>query len=363
MDADLRIVYVGEKKGKFSHIAEDSGLFDDCRYIAAGKLRRYHNESLFRRLTDIKTIALNLRDLARLFVGTVQAIILFKQLHADSVLLKGGYVCVPASIGAKLSGSFIITHDSDAVPGLSNRIAARYAHIHTTGMPTHYYNYPKETARYVGLPIDQRFRVYSDAEVRFLKEKMDLPLDSSVILVTGGSNGARRLNSWSLELANSLAGKYPKLHVILLIGKGNIGQFERFSFSTAKIKERVHVQEFSSELFHLAAVADVIISRAGATTIAEFGAMQKACVIVPNPDLTGGHQLKNATVYHDAKSAIIVQEKSLRGSAEPLVSEVEKLLNDKQARRTLGKNLSESLPKDPAAQMLASLLHGRSLGP
>lgn len=350
-------MYVGEKGGKFSSIAEKSGLFDECRYIWAGKLRRYHKQSLIIRLIDVKTNLLNIRDVMRLTVGTVQSIFLFKKIQAHSVLLKGGYVCVPASIGAKLSGATIITHDSDALPGLSNRIAGKYARYHATAMPPQYYNYPKKSIRPVGLPIDTLFKEYSNDEIRFLKEKFDIPTDAHVVLVTGGSNGARRLNAWAFTALNALFSKYDDLFGIIIAGKGNIDQFEKADLSP-EYRHRFIVIEFTSEMYHLTAMADVILSRAGATTIAEFASQSKACVIVPNPELTGGHQLKNAQVYEDQESVVVVQEKQLHEDAQTLVQALDRLIMDANLRRRLGTNLKATLPKMPAAQTLAQLLMG-----
>src|SRR3989344_4558488 len=350
-----KIVYVGEKRGKFSHIAEESGLFDECRYIYAGKLRRYHNEPLLKRLIDLKTIYFNTRDLFRLIAGSIQSIFLFRRLRPSSVLLKGGYVCVPASIGAKFAKAYIVTHDSDALPGLSNRFAARYASVHATAMPEQYYNYPKKTVKHVGLPVDSRNKRYSADEVRFLKEKFKLPQKSKVLLVTGGSNGARRLNAWCLKALDQLFAEHPDLYVFMLAGKGNLSQVKKHGFRD-DINRRLIAEEFTAELFHLSAISDVIIARAGATTIAEFAAGSKAVILVPNPDLTGGHQLKNAQVYEDQGSAVVVQETELQQSVAPLIEAVNMLINDSQKRGILGERLNASLPSIPAAKAIADIL-------
>lgn len=261
---------------------------------------------------------------------------------------------MPASIGAKSVGAFIVTHDSDALPGLSNRIAARYAHIHATGMPTKYYSYPEASARYVGLPIDSKYREYSQDEIRFLKEKYNVPVSSRVILVTGGSNGAQRINDWCLEVFNSLLLLEKDVYAVMVVGKGNLDQIERSA--TKKVKERIIGIEFSSELFHLAAIADVVITRAGATTLAELAACKKTCIIIPNPDLTGGHQLKNAEVYHQANAAIILQESVLKKDAAALHEAVAGLLNDVKKRLLLSDNLYATLPTMPAGEALAAML-------
>ncbi len=276
------------------------------------------------------------------------------------MLLKGGYVCVPASIGARLSGAYIVTHDSDALPGLSNRFAARFAAINATAMPAKYYNYHPSRVKHVGLPVDSRYRSYSSDEVRFLREKFGIPPKSKVVLITGGSNGARRLNEWSIEAIEKLQKTHSDLYAIMIVGKGNATKLKK-QLSSSELSGRLQIMEFSSELYHLAAVSDVIITRAGATTIAEFAAGSKACILVPNPDLTGGHQLKNAKVYIDQKSVLAVQENKLLDSVDPLVEAVDSLLENEDLRTELGRNLNATLLSVPAAKALAEILYDGAL--
>lgn len=341
------------KKGKFSHIAQGSNLFDELHFVSAGKLRRYHNESLIRRVTDIKTIFFNIRDVIRLSRGVFQAVWLLRRLKADAVLLKGGYVCVPVAIGAKLSGVPMMTHDSDALPGLSNRISARFAKYHATAMPARYYPYPEKSVRTVGLPVEAEYREYSNQEQKNLKQKFVIPIDAEVLLITGGSNGARRLNAWCIAILPELLQMHPRLYVLHLYGKGNEGQYKDLS---PVMLDRIISTGFTDELFNYSAIADVIVTRAGATTIAEFASQAKACIIVPNPDLTGGHQLKNAQVLEDLDCAVVIQERALKKSQTELIDAITSLLIDENRRQQLGQNLHSTLPEVPAAKALARLL-------
>lgn len=290
---------------------------------------------------------LNLRDLFRFIIGTVQSYFLIRRLKADALLLKGGFVCVPMAFAARLHHVPYITHDSDALPGLSNRIAARWARYHAVGMPAQYYSYPSETIRYVGVPVDSRFRAYSKAEQAILREKLGIPLDAPVLLVTGGSNGARRMNEGVIATLPALLKKYPKLYVLHQIGAGNEDQ--------KKPLKRVHYFDFSHELFHMSAVADVVITRAGASAMADLGMQKKACIVVPNPFLTGGHQLHNARVYQEASAARIISEEELVDGSI-LNAAVSELLDSRSLNQLLRLNLHGLLPKQPAAQALVELL-------
>lgn len=350
----VRLVYIGERGGKFAHIAAESKLFDELHYISAGKLRRYNGESFLTKLLDFKTNFLNLRDIFKLAAGLVQSYWLLRRLKANTLLLKGGFVCVPAAVAARAHGVPYITHDSDALPGLSNRLAARWARYHATAMPAQYYRYPRNSIRVVGVPTDTRFRAYSMAEQRILREKYGIPGKAPVLLVTGGSNGARRLNEAVINMLPELLTAYPDLRVLHQLGAGNDDQIASLA---AEVKKRVTFFDFTSELFHMSAIADVIITRAGANTIADFAAQGSACIIVPNPYLTGGHQLKNAAVYADAKAGIIVSEAAmLSDGPDGLHRSVVTLLNNPEKRAELSKNLHALAPNESAAQALARIL-------
>ncbi len=349
-------MYIGEKNGKFSYLAEGSRVFDELHYINAGKIRRYHGESPLRKLTDIKTIALNIRDIVQMLRGTLQSIILFRRLHANGLLLKGGYVCVPVSFGARFAKVPMITHDSDAMPGLSNRIASRFAKYHATAMPAKYYRYPSASVKHVGLPVDLKlFRKYSESEKRLLREKFEISADNTVLLITGGSNGARRLNQWCIELLPELLDKYPKLKVIHLVGEGNESQYDQVH---PTYLDRINVLPNTNEMHHLIAVSDIVVTRAGASSLVELATQSKACVIVPNPDLSGGHQLKNAVVYKDQEAGLVVQEKDLSKNNENLKSSLTILIENPDTRTRIGENLRSTLPEKSSATELARLLQG-----
>jgi UDP-N-acetylglucosamine--N-acetylmuramyl-(pentapeptide) pyrophosphoryl-undecaprenol N-acetylglucosamine transferase len=349
-----KIIYIGEKNGKFGHILDNSNqLFDEKHFIYAGKLRRYHGESIAERLMDWRTLLLNIRDIFRLAVGLWQSFRLLRRLKPNALLLKGGFVCVPVAIAARLQGRPYVTHDSDAIPGMANRIAGRWARYHATGQPAKYYNYPPESVRFVGVPTDERFRDYSSSEKRILKEKYGFEADAKVLLITGGSNGARRLNEAVLNALPKLLKKHENLYVLHQIGAGNEDQLKDFP---EKLDSRVRFFDFSPEIFHMSAIADVIITRAGASAMADYATQQKACVVVPNPYLTGGHQLKNAQVLSEADAAVIVTEPDMLADKKGLYGAVSDLLKDPKRRVEIAKNLNKLNPGRRAASDLAELV-------
>jgi UDP-N-acetylglucosamine--N-acetylmuramyl-(pentapeptide) pyrophosphoryl-undecaprenol N-acetylglucosamine transferase len=189
------------------------------------------------------------------------------------------------------------------------------------------------------------------------RKQLDLPGDAEMVLVTGGGLGAKRLNDGVLGCASELLERYPKLRLVIIAGReheASLRQAYRQELSAADA-ERVIVRGFISNLHVYSGAADVIITRAGATTIAEFAAQGKACIVVPNPILTGGHQLKNAKVLEARKAIRVVRNDALADDPTVLMAPLTELLDSPEKREELGGRLS-TFARTDAAERLAVLL-------
>lgn len=312
--------------------------------IAAGKLRRYHGVSIWKQLADIPTTCKNIRDTALVAVGLVQSLWLLKRWKPDVVFSKGGFVCLPMGIAAHWLKIPLVIHDSDAHPGLTNRILARYARYIATGAPLEYYNYPESKARYTGIPIDRSFRKLSAAEISDARGDLGLP-DASrpLVVVTGGGLGARRINQAILATAQKLIDD--GVSVIHITGQGEFAASEKLAPESVHYKLLPFV---SRDMARVLGAADLVVARAGATTMLELAALGSAVIIVPNPMLTGGHQLKNAAVYQGADAAEIIDEAALVEHPSKIYDEITTLLKSAARRELLGKNLHTFARPDAA---------------
>lgn len=348
----LKTVVVTERGGKFAHLLDGDSAIDGVKTISAGKLRRYHNQSALARLLDIKSNFLNIRDIFRMVFGLFQSI-WFLLLHRPALIfIKGGYVGVPMGLAASLLRVPYVTHDSDALAGLTNRLIGRNAVINAVGMPTEFYSYPKEKMIFVGVPVGPDFaRVIAKDEL-VNKKDLGIPSDGLVILVTGGSNGAQRLDKAVHSIVKDLLENNPKLYIIHQIGFGNENLYHDYP---ASLMDRIKVESFLRPLSKYSASADLIIARGGATAIAEFAVQGKATVIVPNPYLTGGHQLHNAEVLSQANSAVIITEDTALNSPDNFLRQVQELLDSPEQRQAMANRLSAMIPTD-AGSRLADIL-------
>ncbi|HTE58448.1 MAG TPA: glycosyltransferase [Verrucomicrobiae bacterium] len=348
-DPDCYVIYAGERNGRFAHMTDGNADIDKIVTIFAGKFRRYHGESWLRRLLDLKTIALNIRDAVYIVLGIIQGIFLVKKLRPDVVLLKGGFVGVPIGVASAFWRKPFVTHDSDAMPGLANRLVAKWAVYHATGMPAEFYTYPPESVRYVGVLTTADYKpVDAHLQAQYKKE-LSLPGKSRVLMITGGSTGARRLNDGMRQVVPGLLQDYADLFVIHQVGKGQADTYGDFSH------ERLEVLEFLQPLYRYSGAADVVVTRAGANALAEFGVQGKACVVVPNPLLTGGHQLKNAENLVRHNAVLVVDEADFKRDTSALDAAIRSLLQDPERRQKLASKLQDiSIPD--ASRKLALLL-------
>lgn len=330
------------------------GVFDKVCFVPSGKFRRYHGESLISHLTDIKTLLLNFRDIFKVIFGTLVALRLLGKYKPEVVFSKGGYVVVPVGIAAHLRGIPIVTHDSDAVPGLANRLIGRWAKVHATGMGPQYYPYPSGSIKQVGIPVDERLKPVDAAGQKSLKRQIGLAPDSLMLLVAGGGLGSQTINQLIAKISPQLLKNNPSLEIVHFSGSGHqdsLAEHYRRELGE-EIPRRVKVLGFSSDFYAYSGAADVVLARAGATTLTELAIQRKAAVIIPSPYLSGGHQLKNAEELTTHSAAVV-----LPNNIEPqkLLSTLDALLQDGHKREQLAHNIG-LLARPHAATELADIL-------
>lgn len=348
---DTVIHYAIEKGSKFLPLPSRSKDIAVTHTVFAGKFRRYHGESFLQHLKDIPTIIKNIRDFFIFSLGLVQCIVLVGRLRPDAVFIKGGFVGVPVGLACVLWRIPYFTHDSDTVPGLANRLIARWAKVHAVGMPVEFYNYPPHKTRFVGIPISHDFRPVDHKKQRAYQASLGLETTGPVMCVTGGSLGAQRLNAAVQNVLPSLVKKFPTLHIL-----HQTGNTDKNLYHDLEPDLRSHVTEFAhvSDLYRYTGAADLVIARAGATTIAELAQQHKACLLMPNPLLTGGQQSKNAQHLEHAEAAMIITEAQALDVAR-FSKAIQSLLNSKHQRDILAAHIGR-LAKPTAAADIAQIL-------
>ena len=352
-DPKVRIIFVGQIGDRLADIPGQDPNIDAVFTVRAGKYRRYHGLG-WRQWFDFKTLALNLRDLLYIATGLLQSWLLVRRLKPAVIFTRGGFVSVPVALAAKLCGVPYITHDSDSMPSLANRLIAPWARLHAVALPEEVYPYPPDKTVTVGVPISQQYQPVTEALQRQYRRELNLPLVGPILLVTGGGNGAHHLNQIVLANSPTLLKRYINLTIIHIAGRSHEASLSTAydRLLTPKQRERVAVKGFISDLYKYSGAADVVIARGGATNLAEFGAQAKACLIVPSPQLIWN--VKNAETLAKRQAIVLLTEEQAdqEGRLGKLVAE---LLDDADRRTALGQQL-RSFARSDAAEHLARIL-------
>lgn len=318
--------------------------------IYAGKLRRYHKVGFFRQLFDIPTLVKNMRDGFLLIVGLIQSVIFLRKVKPDVVFTKGGFVCLPVGLAAKMLHIPLVIHDSDAHPGLTNRILAKYARVIGTGLPAEIYPYPKGRTHYVGIPVDRAFHPQSADAQRKLKAALGMhDTTKPLLVVTGGGLGARNINRVVVTIAKQLLDHMAILHVT---GKSKYQEV----LDSAPEHIDYLIKPFLPGLATALGAADIVITRAGATSMAELAALAKPTIIIPHAKLAGGHQLKNAEIFSKASAAIVMDEDEILLDQRRLTRTILALAASEKKRYEIAKKLHAFAKPDAALDMAALIV-------
>ena len=324
--------------------------------MRAGKFRRYYGGGI-KQWLDVPTQLKNLRDLVYFIIGFFQSLALIARIKPDVIFIKGGFVGVPVGLAAAVRGIPFVTHDSDVIPGLANRIISRWASAHAVALPAENYKYPHDKTYNVGVPVSPKFASFSSEQQATTRAELGLNSSGKIVCITGGGLGAVRLNHSIIHAVPLLFVKYPDLQILHIAGPANekdLYSLYQKSLSTDVLKS-VHVFGYVNELYKYSGVSDVVITRAGANSLADFAMQSKACIVVPNPQLTGGHQTKNAEALAKNNAVVVLSEKSVSEDITVLVNAIDDLLESSKKRKLLGEHLHRTSQPN-AATNLAKLI-------
>lgn len=319
--------------------------------ILSGKLRRYSHLTWWQYFTSPTVTLPNIRDVFLVAAGFLQSIAKFVAWRPDVVFAKGGFVCVPAGLAARLFHIPLVIHDSDSHPGLANRILARFATFIATGAPLENYPYDRKRAYYTGIPISEDFHPYSDEERQKMKSMLGFESHTPLVVVTGGGLGAGHLNE---AVAKQLKPLLELASILLLSGVEHYDEMRAF---TPQNDSRFQLAPFinSEEMAQSLGAADIVVSRAGATTILELSALAKPTILVPAAQLTGGHQLKNAAEYAKGGAVEVIEDKELATHPQIVVDTIGSLLASPTKRKQMA-NVFHAYSKPNATRDVADLI-------
>ena len=330
-------------------LVAESKQFDKEYYIFAGKLRRFKGKSILWYIGHPTLLLRNIRDMIYVFIGLMQSLAILLYWKPDVVFAKGGFVCLPVGIAAGLRHIPLITHDSDAIPGLTNRLLARYSNIPAVGLPAEnfYKYYRKSSIVETGVPIASQFIDMSSKDKKEVKKDLGYNSNDKLVVFVGGSSGAERLNDAISQISHHLLVE-DNLHIVWATGKQQYDTIkQKFENSPNMV-----MSEYFTNLAKLYRAADVVVSRAGATSIAELAMVGAPTILVPNPVLTGGHQLINAKAVQTMNACLVSAESHNATDSKELLDNIKLVLSDAPTANRLSNNIKH-LAKPDSAKLLA----------
>ncbi len=287
---------------------------------------------------------------AKYMVGALtQVRKILRDFQPDIIMGTGGYASFAALYIGHRMGIPTVVHESNAFPGMTTKLVSKHAEKVLVNFPESaaYYQHP-DRVQVVGMPVRREF-IYNTRK----KARQELGMGEEPLVVSAfGSLGATRMNmatAGMMRLEQDAGFPFKHIHATGEVGWDSTHEFMEQQGVDLSGTDQVQVVEYIYNMPTLMAAADVIISRAGASTCNEISATGTPCIMIPSPNVTDNHQEKNARVLSDRGGAVLLLEKDC--TAETLYNTVQELLRDPQRRDHMRQKLQETVIPDSAEQI------------
>mgnify|MGYP002559036970 FL=1 len=318
MDPETEILYVGNEEGIEKDVVPKTG---------------YPMELVDARWLDKSSPWQLIKTGARVAKGVLEANRVMRKFKPDVVIGTGGYVCFPVIIAGKRFGARTFLHEQNAFPGLANRTLEKYVNKVFLGFSdaAKYFKDPSKMVE-AGNPVRKSFFSLNKTEAR---KKLGFPQDDFIVFSFGGSLGAEKINEVAFELMQVVNG-HEKMRMVFGTGKWYYDSIiKKAEERGIVLKDNILIKDYIDDMENYLAASDLIISRAGALSVAETTVCGRACILIPSPNVTGNHQYYNAKAVADRGGAILIEEKDL--TSEGLIKEVMHLKNNPEIAEKMGR--------------------------
>ena len=338
---DCQVLFAGADNGMERTLVPHEGY----------ELRTVHVNTIHRawKWKDIKH---NIMTVVTLPQARRQARAILDEFRPDLVVGTGGYASYPVVKEAARRGIPTAVHESNAVPGLTTKLLSKVTDRVMVGFEDSRKHYPHpERVVVTGTPVRRDFFDHTRKEAR---QALGLDGGRPLVLSYWGSLGADVMNRYMADFLSAEAAEGFPFHHIHGAGRN-------YQSLTAALEERgvdltggAEVRAYIYDMPLVMAAADLVVCRAGASTISELTAIAKPCVLVPSPNVTNNHQEKNARVLEHHGAAVVVLEGETDGAA--LYRQVKDLLADPEKRSAMAKALEELSVTDAAEEIYQTLM-------
>lgn len=341
---DSEVLFVGAHRGIERKLIEEAGW-----PFRAVEISSFH------RSLKPKEIRHNLVSLRNLVRSPGEARALLKEFPADLVVGTGGYASYPVIRAAAKQGIPTAIHESNAIPGLTTRLLEPHADLIMVGFEECRKNYRRpEKVLVTGTPVRGDFFTYTKKEA---KQQLGMDDGRPLIVSFWGSLGAAVMNRQTAEfLALEARNGCPfhHVHAAGVVGSRQMAEYLATAGVDLSKLPDLEVREYIHDMGTLMRAADLVICRAGASTISELTALGVPAIIVPSPNVTHNHQEHNARVLSDAGGAVLMLEQD--SSGQKLYDTACSILSDDSRRASMSQAMASLGVIDAAEQIYAAVM-------
>ncbi|MFC1756374.1 undecaprenyldiphospho-muramoylpentapeptide beta-N-acetylglucosaminyltransferase [Patescibacteria group bacterium] len=334
---ESEFLFVGSKGKLEGSIMAEENI--PVKYVLSGKARRYFSFQ-------------NFVDFFKIPIGVIQSMWILLAYMPDAIFSKGGYASIPVVIAAWIYRIPVMTHESDAVPGVTNLILGKLSTRIAVAYPTVKEYFLKSKVLLTGNPVREDIFGGNAEEAR---KKLGLTESKPTILVMGGSQGAKIINDAIIHILPKL------LHRSQIIHQTGEKNFEEVSHAAAQKGIKVGREGYiatpflnTEEMKDALAVADLVISRAGAGSISNIAGAGKVAILIPISTAANDHQNMNAYELAKIGGALVLEESNLGESM--LIEKIENLLDNQELKSKMIERIRNFYHPDAADKIVDGIV-------
>lgn len=341
VESDVELLYVGTKRGLESTIVPNEGIPFKAIKIEG-----------FKRKLNLEGIKYNIKSIG-LFLKSIQkARTIIQEFKPDVVLGTGGYVSAPICYVAARKGIPTVLHEQNSFLGLTNKFLIHFVDKLAISFEDIYEQTEKHQQKVV-FTGNPRAQELAASETKVIKEIFGLDTSKPIILVLGGSRGAEKINQSFVEAYPQLVDRDYQL--LIATGVAHYDEIVEQLNTLSPLSDNPHivVKPYINNMVEVLQNTSLLVSRSGATTIAEITALGLPSILIPSPYVTADHQTKNAMSLVKHQAAILLEEEKLNGLS--LLQNLDELMFNQSKlheMRQLTKELSEPFATDQLIQVM-----------
>lgn len=340
-NADAEILFIGTSDHMESRLVPAAGF--DFKTIEISGFKRSFSPS---------AVSHNIKTVFRLIKSSGASRKIIQEFNPDVVVGFGGYVSGPVLESAVKLGIPTCIHEQNAFPGITNKTLAKQVDkVMLTVEDAKKHLEPKNEVAVTGLPVRGELL---NADRALARAELGIPDDKYLVLSFGGSLGAKPLNEamYDILITSAETGRYCHIHSVGTNGSEFLDKFSEAGFVNGK-KGTVEVRQYIDNMDVCMAAADLVIGRAGASSLSEIEAMGKASILIPSPYVAENHQYHNAMALVNRNAGFVIEEKDL--SSHILFDKINELLGDKDKLQEVESN-AKAMAITDARERISSII-------